>query len=260
MKHLYCILLVAAVLAGCTNTPLSVRAHRISEPMEYEECPDTLVVTCKRNKLHIDRLHYVTSTHRDFLPVYQLKGDTLLISDSSNYFCFCLSEFQMEYKVRDLPFGRYLLVCGLDHIEQMDSFYMDFPPTYIDFQPDMQPVYIPDMLPVYVTEQEEDEPLMFQPMPEFPGGISALQTFLKENIRYPEQARKDSIQGHVICRFDVQVDGSITGIEVARSSGSSLLDEEAVRVLSTMPQWEWEREPSEEAVVRFMQLVNFKLE
>lgn len=253
-KHLYVLCVAVVIITGCKKSPLSLYAHRtIYKSMEYIECPDTLVVTCKENKLHIDRLHYITSTHRDFLPVYQQKGDTLLISDSKSYFCFCLSEFRMEYQVSDLPFGRYLLVCGVLNIEEMDSSYRPFPPTYIDFQPDMQPVYIK------AQEEELCTPLLI-PMPNFPGGVEALFQFIAKNTQYPEQARKDSIQGHVICRFNVQADGSITDIEIVRSLGSPLLDEEAIRVLSSMPRWEWDREPGKYAPKEYIVPINFKLE
>ena len=72
--------------------------------------------------------------------------------------------------------------------------------------------------------------------PEFPGGIDSLFKFLESNLTYPEDAKKDSIQGRVICRFTIDTDGSITDIQVLRSVHPSL-DAEAVRVLSAMPKW-----------------------
>lgn len=127
-----------------------------------------------------------------------------------------------------------------------------FATVLIDFQPDMQTV----------CAAEQDEEISIQkisPVPEFPGGRGALFRFLTENIQYPEQARKDSIQGCAICQFDVQADGSITDIVVVRSSGSLLLDKEAIRVLSTMPNWEWNREPGKYAPVKYTVPVNFKV-
>ena len=73
-------------------------------------------------------------------------------------------------------------------------------------------------------------------MPSYPGGTSALMKFLTENIEYPEQMIKDSIQGRVICSFIVGRDGAISDIKVVRSL-HPLLDKEAVRVLSLMPKW-----------------------
>ena len=71
----------------------------------------------------------------------------------------------------------------------------------------------------------------------FPGGQSALLTFLKDNIKYPEQAKKDSIEGRVVIIFNVETDGSITEPKVVRSV-HPLLDAEALRVAKLMPKWE----------------------
>ena len=46
--------------------------------------------------------------------------------------------------------------------------------------------------------------------PTFPGGSQALLDFLRENTKYPEQAKKDSIKGRVVLSFVVETDGSIT--------------------------------------------------
>jgi TonB family protein len=73
---------------------------------------------------------------------------------------------------------------------------------------------------------------------EFEGGMEALYKWLNENIRYPEQARRDSIQGTVILTFIVEEDGSITNVKVQHpNSKTALLQDEAVRVLNSMPRW-----------------------
>ena len=73
--------------------------------------------------------------------------------------------------------------------------------------------------------------------PYFPGGQQALLEFLRENVKYPEQARKDSIEGRVVLSFVVETDGSITEPKVVRSL-HPLLDAEALRVIKLMPKWE----------------------
>ena len=78
--------------------------------------------------------------------------------------------------------------------------------------------------------------IQFPKEPEFPGGTDSLYKFLNNNLKYPEDAKKDSIQGRVICRFTIDTDGSITDIRVLRSVHPSL-DAEAVRVISAMPKW-----------------------
>lgn len=71
----------------------------------------------------------------------------------------------------------------------------------------------------------------------FPGGDVALFSFLHRNLRYPEQAQIDSIQGRVIVRFVVNEEGSIEQVSIAKSV-SEELDQEAVRVIKLMPKWE----------------------
>lgn len=72
--------------------------------------------------------------------------------------------------------------------------------------------------------------------PEFPGGIEAFMNYLSEKVRYPDEALKDAIEGEVIVSFDVNKDGSISDIAIARSL-HPLLDNEAMRVLIAMPNW-----------------------
>ncbi|MDE6742136.1 MAG: energy transducer TonB [Muribaculaceae bacterium] len=71
---------------------------------------------------------------------------------------------------------------------------------------------------------------------EFPGGMQALMRWLSSNVRYPESAQKNDVQGRVIVKFIVEKDGSITNAQLIRSVDSDL-DKEALRVVSRMPKW-----------------------
>ena len=73
-------------------------------------------------------------------------------------------------------------------------------------------------------------------MPEFPGGMEALNTYLRNNIRYPQAAQKAGIQGRVIIQFIVSKDGSITDAEVVESVDPQL-DAEGLRLIKNMPRW-----------------------
>jgi len=68
---------------------------------------------------------------------------------------------------------------------------------------------------------------------EFPGGVQALIAFVKNNMNY---AFEEGISGRVYVRFVVEVDGSITEIEVVKHV-HPLLDAEAVRLIRQMPKW-----------------------
>lgn len=96
------------------------------------------------------------------------------------------------------------------------------------------------------------------PIPEFPGGQKALFEYLEQNTHYPDIEGDADITGRVICCFLIQVDGSITDIEVVRSEGYRELDKEAIRVISEMPKWVWKSEPGKYAPMRYSLPINFK--
>lgn len=74
-------------------------------------------------------------------------------------------------------------------------------------------------------------------LPQFPGGEAKLIQFLIENIIYPEDALKDDVKGRVLVNFTVDVDGSIKNAQVVKSVSKSL-DDEALRVVSILPNFE----------------------
>lgn len=71
---------------------------------------------------------------------------------------------------------------------------------------------------------------------EFPNGQADLYKWVAANIQYPEDAKKEKIEGKVIVRFVVEKDGSVTSADVIRGVHLSL-DNEAKRVVMAMPKW-----------------------
>lgn len=72
--------------------------------------------------------------------------------------------------------------------------------------------------------------------PKFPGGMAAFYKFLGENIKYPEQAKKENIQGTVFVSFVIEKDGSVSNVKTVRGLGAGT-DQEAERVLGLSPNW-----------------------
>lgn len=72
--------------------------------------------------------------------------------------------------------------------------------------------------------------------PEFPGGEEALMQYLTANVHYPAPALNNNIQGKVTIGFVVNKDGQIEDVRVLRGLGYGC-DEEAMRVISKMPNW-----------------------
>ena len=77
---------------------------------------------------------------------------------------------------------------------------------------------------------------MPEQMPQFPGGADAMEHFISDNMKYPEEAKEKRIQGKVYIQFIVEKDGSLTNIKVRRGV-NKMLDDEAVRLIEIMPNW-----------------------
>lgn len=96
-------------------------------------------------------------------------------------------------------------------------------------------------------------------MPEFPGGKEAMTRYLSENVKYPIIAQEKGIQGRVICQFKVDVDGTVTNVLVLRSGGDVSLDNEAVRIINSMPKWKPGKHKGKLVPVRIVVPINFQL-
>ena len=96
-------------------------------------------------------------------------------------------------------------------------------------------------------------------MPEFPGGMKELMTYLKDNIKYPKAAQDKKVQGRVIVQFVVEKDGTPTEFNVVRSVDPDL-DAEALRVLGGMPKWKPGMQKGQVVRVKYTVPVSFKLQ
>ena len=96
-------------------------------------------------------------------------------------------------------------------------------------------------------------------MPQYPGGPQALFKFLGENVHYPEEAEKAGIQGRVIATFIVEKDGSISQPTVVKSV-DPLLDAEAIRVISAMPNWKPGKQNGKVVRVKYTVPLSFNLD
>lgn len=108
------------------------------------------------------------------------------------------------------------------------------------------------------SKSEDDVFATVEVMPEYPGGIEAMIKFLGENIKYPEQMVKDSIEGRVLLSFVIEKDGSITEIQELKSPHPVLTDE-AIRVVKLMPKWTPGKMRGKTVRVKFMLPVSFQI-
>lgn len=122
-----------------------------------------------------------------------------------------------------------------------------------DLETEIEAVEIPD-------ETVEDEIFFIvEVMPKFPGGELALRKYVAQNIRYPNAARENDIQGKVYVRFVVNEDGTVGDVTILRGV-DPLLDNEAVRVIKTLPVWQPGRQLNKTVKVYYTMPISFKLQ
>jgi len=116
--------------------------------------------------------------------------------------------------------------------------------------------------PVREEEESAEEAQIFmvvESMPEYPGGEPALYKFLAENIKYPQMAKESGIQGRVFVTFVVERNGSVTDVRVLRGIGGGC-DEEAIRVVKSMPTWTPGKQRGKSVRVQYNLPVKFTLQ
>jgi TonB family protein len=113
-----------------------------------------------------------------------------------------------------------------------------------------------------IVETDEDEEVMIfqvvEEMPEFPGGENAMRKFIADNVKYPESAKKEGISGKVYVSFVISKDGEVKDAKVVRGVNSAL-DEEALRVINSMPDWTPGKQRGKKVDVQFTLPINFAL-
>jgi protein TonB len=93
-------------------------------------------------------------------------------------------------------------------------------------------------------------------MPEFPGGIEAMQVYIQKNLSYPRWAIENNIKGKVVLSFVVMPDGSIEFSEIERGIGFGC-DDEALRVVNEMPKWKPGIQNGKKVAVKFILPIRF---
>ena len=94
---------------------------------------------------------------------------------------------------------------------------------------------------------------------EFKGGMGALMKWLGNNIRYPEAAQQNGVQGRVVVKFVVEKDGSVSNPTILKGVDKDL-DAEALRVVKRMPKWQPGKNNGQPVRSYFQLPVTFKLQ
>lgn len=94
--------------------------------------------------------------------------------------------------------------------------------------------------------------------PVFPEGMANLMKFIHANAKYPDIAKEKGIEGKVYVQFVINKQGEIINVFIARGI-HPYLDNEALRVVKSMPDWKPGRNRGKAVNVSYIVPVNFKL-
>ena len=112
-----------------------------------------------------------------------------------------------------------------------------------------------------VVEQivEEEIFVTAEEMPTFQGGdLSKFRNWVQSNVKYPQIALENGIQGNVVIKFVVEKDGKLSNIQVLQSPDKTLSDA-AVQVLQKSPKWKPGKQRNKPVRVTYTLPVSFKI-
>lgn len=118
------------------------------------------------------------------------------------------------------------------------------------------------MFSAELNKKQGSDPAMaktaVEEMPTFPGGDLALMTYLKNNLKYPAESKQKNIQGRVFVNFIISPKGKVLFPYVVRGLDSKC-NEEAIRLVKSMPDWKPGKQKGKAVMVRYNVPVKFSL-
>ena len=108
---------------------------------------------------------------------------------------------------------------------------------------------------------EDDQPfLIAETMPSFQGGdLNTFRNWVQQNVKFPQIALENGIQGRVVLSFVIEKVGRLTNIQVLQTPDRSLSDE-AIRVLSKSPKWSPGKQRNQVVRVKYTLPVDFRVQ
>jgi len=113
-----------------------------------------------------------------------------------------------------------------------------------------------------VTRHQEEEILSYaEVMPEYPGGVKELFSFIQKNLKYPEMEKEAGIEGNVYVQFVVSKEGVVYQPKILRGvSGAPGFDKEVMRIVRAMPNWMPGENAGKKVNVFYTMPVKFRLD
>lgn len=103
------------------------------------------------------------------------------------------------------------------------------------------------------------DPAQLDISPEFPGGAAEMMAYLKSNTKYPSISLQNQSQGKAYVSFVVDKNGNITDVAIAKSDADKYCNNEAIRVIKSMPKWNPGEVHGRKVTARYIIPVSFKI-
>jgi TonB family protein len=199
----------------------------------------------KYSKIYPDaefRMFFGIDSNRRVIMSYFQNDNQVFLNIDMYYECSCgklkemlltnKQKLDQEKELREKPFKEYKEKNGVDSIEP----------------PPPPPLLTENSIQKYKIEEEckdvalgsenieEEIPFVLPVMPTFIGGQSEMIKFIKNNLKYPSEAKINKTTGTVYVSFIVETNGTLTNFKILKDIGDGC-GEEAIRVIKTMPKW-----------------------
>lgn len=105
---------------------------------------------------------------------------------------------------------------------------------------------------------DEEVFVVVEEQAEFPGGLDSMYAYIQKNLKYPEKAKAEGIEGRVFVQFVIEKDGSISNILIKRAIGGGC-EEAAVEMIKNMPKWKPGKQKGKPVRFQFTLPIKFEL-
>jgi len=112
--------------------------------------------------------------------------------------------------------------------------------------------------PTELATPVDDVFTVVENMPQYPGGENARIEYMAKNLKYPESAIKNKLEGTVYISFIIEKDGAVNEVTLMKGIGGEC-DAEALRIIKNMPHWIPGTQRGQAVRVKFTLPIKFKL-
>jgi periplasmic protein TonB len=99
----------------------------------------------------------------------------------------------------------------------------------------------PVIVPKPKETVENQGPVIYDVVDEpadFPGGSAALKKYIADNLKYPDTAKENGLEGKCYLQFIVSLDGHVSNVKLKKGvPNCPECDKEAIRIVKSMPKW-----------------------